>query len=132
MQPGSYARHQFPAEIIRHAVWLYFRFTLLAVTGTLGALYLHTRGKRRFHFSPARSGTEASRRSDLCPPAWLALLVVFPRGVSVRPLKSREERSEAAAGSAAVGSTISSAAETGAFKLTLVVGAESGTALRPA
>lgn len=24
----SYARHQFPPAIIRHAVWLYFRFTL--------------------------------------------------------------------------------------------------------
>ena len=24
----SYARHQFPAEIIRHATWLYLRFTL--------------------------------------------------------------------------------------------------------
>ena len=28
MRPISYARHQFPAEIIRHAVWLYLRFTL--------------------------------------------------------------------------------------------------------
>src|ERR687894_83468 len=28
MPPISYARHQFPAEIIRHAVWLYLRFTL--------------------------------------------------------------------------------------------------------
>jgi len=28
MQPISYARHQFPAEIIRHAVWIYLRFTL--------------------------------------------------------------------------------------------------------
>ena len=28
MQPISYARHKFPAEIIRHAVWLYLRFTL--------------------------------------------------------------------------------------------------------
>jgi transposase-like protein len=28
MQPVSYARHQFPAEIIRHATWLYLRFTL--------------------------------------------------------------------------------------------------------
>jgi putative transposase len=28
MQPISYARHQFPAEIIRHAVWMYLRFTL--------------------------------------------------------------------------------------------------------
>jgi transposase-like protein len=24
----SFARHQFPPEIIRHAVWLYIRFTL--------------------------------------------------------------------------------------------------------
>src|SRR3712207_9371838 len=28
MQPSSYARHQFPAEVIQHAVWLYLRFTL--------------------------------------------------------------------------------------------------------
>jgi putative transposase len=28
MQPISYARHQFPPDIIRHAVWLYLRFTL--------------------------------------------------------------------------------------------------------
>jgi putative transposase len=28
MQPISYARHQFLAEIIRHATWLYLRFTL--------------------------------------------------------------------------------------------------------
>jgi putative transposase len=28
MQPISYARHQFPAEITRHATWLYLRFTL--------------------------------------------------------------------------------------------------------
>src|SRR5215213_4243408 len=28
MQPISYARHQLPAEIIRHATWLYLRFTL--------------------------------------------------------------------------------------------------------
>ncbi|PVE21119.1 hypothetical protein DC522_28470 [Microvirga sp. KLBC 81] len=26
MQPISYARHQFPSEIIRHAIWLYLRF----------------------------------------------------------------------------------------------------------
>ena len=24
----SFARHQFPPDIIRHAVWLYLRFTL--------------------------------------------------------------------------------------------------------
>src|SRR4051795_7313076 len=28
MQAVSYARHQFPPEIIRHAVWLYLRFSL--------------------------------------------------------------------------------------------------------
>jgi putative transposase len=28
MQSISFARHQFPPEIIRHAVWLYLRFTL--------------------------------------------------------------------------------------------------------
>lgn len=26
MQSISYARHQFPPEIIRHAIWLYLRF----------------------------------------------------------------------------------------------------------
>jgi len=25
---GSYARHRFPPDVIRHAVWLYLRFTL--------------------------------------------------------------------------------------------------------
>ena len=28
MPPISYARHQFPPEVIRQAVWLYLRFTL--------------------------------------------------------------------------------------------------------
>src|SRR4051812_16337369 len=28
MAPLSYRRHRFPAEIIRHAIWLYLRFTL--------------------------------------------------------------------------------------------------------
>jgi transposase-like protein len=28
MQSISYARHHFPHEVIRHAVWLYLRFTL--------------------------------------------------------------------------------------------------------
>src|ERR1700751_1506987 len=28
MAPVSYARHQFPPAIIRHAVWLYLRFSL--------------------------------------------------------------------------------------------------------
>ena len=28
MQRISFARHRFPPDIIRHAVWLYLRFTL--------------------------------------------------------------------------------------------------------
>ena len=28
MQPISFKRHRYPADVIRHAVWLYFRFTL--------------------------------------------------------------------------------------------------------
>jgi transposase-like protein len=28
MKPISYARHRFPPDVIRHAVWLYVRFTL--------------------------------------------------------------------------------------------------------
>ncbi len=28
MKPISYARHRFPPQVIRHAVWLYLRFTL--------------------------------------------------------------------------------------------------------
>ena len=28
MTPLSFKRHRFPAEVIRHAVWLYFRFSL--------------------------------------------------------------------------------------------------------
>jgi transposase-like protein len=28
IKPISYVRHRFPAELIGHAAWLYFRFTL--------------------------------------------------------------------------------------------------------
>ena len=28
MQPISFKRHRFPRDVIRYAVWLYFRFTL--------------------------------------------------------------------------------------------------------
>ena len=28
MQPVSFKRHRFPLDVIRLAVWLYFRFTL--------------------------------------------------------------------------------------------------------
>jgi transposase len=45
--------------------------------------YQHNRGKRRFHLSPARRSAAASLRSDQCPPAWTALLLVFPRGMPI-------------------------------------------------
>jgi putative transposase len=28
MKPLSFERHRFPPDAIRHAVWLYFRFTM--------------------------------------------------------------------------------------------------------
>ena len=28
MRPISFKRHRFPPDVIQHAVWLYFRFTL--------------------------------------------------------------------------------------------------------
>ena len=28
MKPLTFRRHRFPPEVIRHAMWLYFRFTL--------------------------------------------------------------------------------------------------------
>jgi transposase-like protein len=28
MNPISFKHHRFPADVIRYAVWLYFRFTL--------------------------------------------------------------------------------------------------------
>lgn len=28
MRPISFKRHRFPPNVIQHAVWLYFRFTL--------------------------------------------------------------------------------------------------------
>ena len=43
MKPLSFKRHRFPAEVIRHAVWLYFRFNLSfrdgAVSLTLKVLH---------------------------------------------------------------------------------------------
>jgi transposase-like protein len=34
MQNISFKRHRFPPEIIRHAVWLYARFTLIVPNST--------------------------------------------------------------------------------------------------
>ena len=64
MQPISYARHQFPAEIIRHAVWLYLRFTLsyrdieelLAERGIETSYETVRRWVRKFGLVPPRAG----------------------------------------------------------------------------
>jgi len=96
-------------------------------SGLLGAaplacLYQHTRGKRRFHFSPARSRTEASWRSDLCPPAWLVRLLEFPRAVSVCCReRSGGPRLEAATASTAAEATTSVMAKTGSSKFAVSV-----------
>src|SRR4051794_34367262 len=47
MQPISYARHQFPAEIIRHATWLYLRLGLMGLpTGDQALVFRHPRPVR--------------------------------------------------------------------------------------
>jgi len=84
MNPLSFKRHRFPAEVIRHAVWLYFRFSLslrdvdelLAQRGIgvtyetircwtkkFGLLIARRLKKRRPRPSPL--ATLASRRNDL-------------------------------------------------------------------
>jgi transposase-like protein len=88
----SFARHQFPPVIIRHAVWLYVRFTLsyrdvedlLAERG-LDLTYETVRrwvlkfgllfARELRSSTPAADGTLASRRDgrDHCGPAVLAL-----------------------------------------------------------
>jgi hypothetical protein len=95
--------------------------------------YQHTRGKRRFHFSPARKTTEASLRSDLCPSVWLVCLLEVPRAV---PIGCRGLLGgvgvEAVIGPTAAGAATSIVAKIGSFKFTSAVGGGSRAALRPA
>ncbi len=88
MQPISYARHRFPPEVIRHAVWLYLRFTLsyrdveelLADRGIetsyetvrrwvvkFGPLF--ARNLRRLRPKPSGSWIPAGSRSSIAPGA---------------------------------------------------------------
>src|SRR5215211_5971176 len=72
MQPVSYARHRFPPEVIRHAVWLYLRFTLsyrdveelLAERG-LEVSYETVRRWTGFCAQPATAATTAGRHLAL-------------------------------------------------------------------
>jgi len=50
----------------------------------LACLYQQTRGKRRFHVSPARRPAEAPWRSDPRRPAWKPPLPLRPRWLPVR------------------------------------------------
>jgi hypothetical protein len=63
MRPRSFKRHRFPPEIIRHAIWLYARFTLSfrdveellaerGIAGTRWSLASVTTG----HHGPSHSG----------------------------------------------------------------------------
>ncbi len=66
MQPISYARHQFPPDMIRHAVWLYLRFTLSyrdveELLAERGLDVSHETIQQ--DFSPAPIGGGARRRS---------------------------------------------------------------------
>jgi hypothetical protein len=54
----SFARHQFPPAIIRHAVWLYARFTLSYCVRCLGG----RRGLRKLpaHYAAQRGSLQRS------------------------------------------------------------------------
>lgn len=51
MRPISFKRHRFPPDVIRHAVWLYFRFRLSI---------------RDVEDPLAQRGIEASRKAARC------------------------------------------------------------------
>src|SRR6516225_965147 len=78
---ARYAGYRFPAEIISHAVWLYFRFPL-------GQQLLD-------HTQPKREPKIQSRRvAVFSVPAWAA----YGRGVAGRPRHHRQPRNGAAMG----------------------------------
>ena len=74
MRPISFKRHRFPPEIIRHAIWLYARFTLsfrdveqlLAERGidasyeTVRRWFLNVRAVDRGEYPPFAAATERS------------------------------------------------------------------------
>ena len=86
MQPISYSRHQFPPEVIRHAVWLYLRFTLSYrdVEDLLAERGLHVTYEtvRRWvlKFGPAFAGNLRHLRSRLTSTWHLDEMVVSIQG----------------------------------------------------
>jgi transposase-like protein len=76
MQPISYARHQFPPGIIRHAIWLSLRFTLSyrdveELLAARGLAISYEAVRRRVLKSdqrlPKRASAAASFRRHLAP-----------------------------------------------------------------
>ena len=59
MRPISFKRHRFPPEIIRHAIWLYARFTLSFrdVVATFNVFTHQRHLLRRPHFKELRAGS---------------------------------------------------------------------------
>jgi transposase-like protein len=87
----SSSRHQFPPAIIRHAVWLYVRFTLtyrdvedLLAERCLGVSY-GTGRRRVLKFGPLYFATAACSRT-------LSMLPCFTRAVFGRQAESAVQR----------------------------------------
>ena len=97
-------------------------------------LYQQTRGKRRFHFSPARRPVEALWRSPPRPTARKGLLSLPARGLPVRSGgSSRGLGIKAGTGSAAADPPTSLAAKTGSSRLSgSAAGIEARSVVRPA
>ena len=98
MKPLSYARPQFPPDIIRHAVWLYLRFTLsfrdvedlLAERGI--EVSYETVRRWVLKFGPAFAKELWRRRPRPSSQCWGGRRPVRHRYAKVRPLQnSREE-----------------------------------------
>src|SRR4051812_12136451 len=86
-------------------------------TAPLACPYQQTRGKRRFHFSPARRRGDVPWRPALRPRPWLALLL-HPRTRPVRPSeRSRGLTLKDGTGCTAAGATTSLTIKPGSSRL---------------
>ena len=78
MPPTSFERHRFPPDVIRHAVCLYFRFTLslrdveemLAERG-VDASYQAIRSWTRNSAKPSRTNFDRIERNQLVAGIWM-------------------------------------------------------------
>ena len=79
LEPASYPRHRFPAEIISHAVWLYHVFSL--------SLRDVENQPARAPASASRSRTTSSRSSMAALSQWKARRMNSPNSLS--PCRAR-------------------------------------------